>query len=304
MFALGARLRAVFLVALLATASVALVGGDVLGLSSGISEKADQGAGATVTLLQGGCSCHNPTYTGQVTAILEGVPGFYTDTKGQAVLPGPYNLTIRILGGPPALPDKHQGGFNLQVTGGTLQVVQGANEVQILDGQATHTTQGNKQRNWTGVQWVPPTSPGADVVFTLTVNSVNGDNVNGPDDLWGRTTAISMGKPDPHLAVVAAGGAAGGGNAVEAISKLGVNYYAYWVGVVSFIALFVVVAATFFILRYGESKHWTDWRDRPAREAKGAKEGEAPKAPVGTFIVLALMVIVFLVAAVQVAKVV
>jgi hypothetical protein len=302
MLALGARLRAVFLVALLAAASVALVGGDVLGLSAGISETADKGAGATVTLLEGGCSCHNPTYTGQVTAVLEGVPAFYTDVKGAAVLPGPYNLTIRILGGPPAQPGKHQGGFNLQVTGGTLQVAQGATGVQILDGQATHTSAGNQQRNWTGVQWAPPSAPSGDVVFTLTVNSVNGDNANSPDDLWGRTTAVSMGKPGTHLAMAAAGGAAGGGSAVEAISKLGVSYYAYWVGVVSFVALFIVVAVTFFILRYGESRHWTDWRDRPAPKLK---EGEAPpKTPVGTYIVLALMVVVFLVAAVQVAKVV
>jgi plastocyanin len=99
-----------------------------------------------------------------------------------------------------------------------------------------------------------------------------------------------------------AAAAAKGSAGAEEISKVGVNLYAYWIGVISFIMLFVVLAATFFLLRYGESAHWTDWKDRPARD-KG-KEGEAKAMPLGTWVVLGVMVVLFLVAAVQVARVV
>jgi plastocyanin len=97
------------------------------------------------------------------------------------------------------------------------------------------------------------------------------------------------------------GAAASAAEQVAGISKLGVNYYAYWVGVIAFIVLFAVLAVTFFVLRYGESGHWTDWRDRPARKPA---EGEAAKRPIGTWIVLLLVVIVALVAAAQVASIV
>jgi plastocyanin len=92
-----------------------------------------------------------------------------------------------------------------------------------------------------------------------------------------------------------------GGPGVNDITKLGVNYYAYWVGVIAFIVLFAVLAVTFFVLRYGESQHWTDWRDRPSRPAK---EGEAPPRPIGTWVAMALVLIVALVAAAQVVNLV
>jgi uncharacterized cupredoxin-like copper-binding protein len=98
---------------------------------------------------------------------------------------------------------------------------------------------------------------------------------------------------------VVAGPAGEGGPTPGEIRSLGVSYFAYWVGVVSFIILFVVLAATFFLLRYGESKHWTDQKDRPVKD-----KGEAPKAMTGTWIVLGLVLIVFVVAAVQVMRVV
>jgi plastocyanin len=84
------------------------------------------------------------------------------------------------------------------------------------------------------------------------------------------------------------------------IRVLGVNFYAYWVGVASFIILFVVLAATFFLLRYGETKHWTDQRDRPARD-----KGEAAASrPTGTYVVFGLAVLLLILAAVEVVRIV
>ncbi|HEV8361757.1 MAG TPA: choice-of-anchor V domain-containing protein [Candidatus Thermoplasmatota archaeon] len=284
----GARFRTLLLVALFAAASVAIAGGLVEGFSSGVDEEKDKEGGATTTLLAGGCSCHNPQYTGNVRAVLEGVPSFYA--FGGKVDATPANITVRIVGGPNAS-GSNQGGFNLQVTQGTLGVPQGAADVQILNDQATHTTQGNDQREWK-VTWTPPAQAGPDAIFYLTVNSVNGNGFNDEGDEWGRGTYVAMGANR-----LGAGAAAEEGGGIAAIRALGVNFYAYWVGVISFVVLFVVIAATFFLLRYGESRHWTDQKDRPARE-----KTETPKPMTGTWVVLAIVLIVFVVAAVQVVR--
>lgn len=291
MLPFGPRVRALFLVAMLVGAAAVLVGGQGLGFSAGVDEAADAQGGGTTTLLEGGCSCHNAQYTGTVRATLEGVPAFYT--FGGTAREGPFNLTIRINGGPPASESGAQGGFNLQLLGedpGELQVPEGARDVQVLNGEATHTTQGNKQREWK-VLWAPPAGAGSDVQFVLTVNSVNGDGAPAAPDAWGRATHVAMGTT--RLGAAPEEGA-------EDVTALGVNFYAYWVGVISFIVLFVVLAATFFLLRYGETQHWTDQKDRPARD----KGQEAPKSSLGTWVVLGVVLVVFVVAAVQVLRLV
>ncbi len=53
-------------------------------------------------------------------------------------------------------------------------------------------------------------------------------------------------------------GAAAGGE--EEITELGVDYLAYWVGIASFVIIFIVLFGTFFYFRYGESKEVTDHR--------------------------------------------
>lgn len=73
-------------------------------------------------------------------------------------------------------------------------------------------------------------------------------------------------------------GAAAGGE--EHVVDYGVDYLAYWVGVVSFVILFIVLFATFFFLRYGESKHVTDHRaggPKTITVAAGSAEGEGEK---------------------------
>ena len=57
-----------------------------------------------------GCTCHNPTASGDVTVTLTGYPTEYDpDTN--------YTLTITITGGP-APTGSNQGGFNLKATDG------------------------------------------------------------------------------------------------------------------------------------------------------------------------------------------
>lgn len=68
-------------------------------------------------------------------------------------------------------------------------------------------------------------------------------------------------------------GAAAGGE--EDITELGVHYLAYWVGIVSFVIIFIVLFGTFFYFRYGETKEVQDHRS-------GAKTVTAAAASVDT----------------------
>jgi uncharacterized cupredoxin-like copper-binding protein len=73
------------------------------------------------------------------------------------------------------------------------------------------------------------------------------------------------------------GAAAGGGGEEGGIESFGVHYLAYWVGVIAFVIVFIVLFATFFFLRYGESKHVSDHRaggPETITVAAGAAEGE------------------------------
>lgn len=73
------------------------------------------------------------------------------------------------------------------------------------------------------------------------------------------------------------GAASAGGGGETEIVDFGVHYLAYWVGIVSFVILFIVLVATFFLFRYGESGHVTDHRaggPETVTVAAGAAEGE------------------------------
>ncbi len=63
----------------------------------------------------------------------------------------------------------------------------------------------------------------------------------------------------------------------EEITDFGVDYLAYWIGIASFVILFIVLFATFFYFRYGETKQAVDHRTGgPATitVAAGSTEGE------------------------------
>lgn len=70
-------------------------------------------------------------------------------------------------------------------------------------------------------------------------------------------------------------GAAGGEE--QDVTDYGVDYLAYWVGIISFVILFIVLFGTFFLFRYGESKQVADHRTggpQTVTVAAGAAEGE------------------------------
>jgi hypothetical protein len=134
-----------------------------------------------------GCTCHNPTPAAEVTVTLTGYPTEYDpDTK--------YTLTITITGGP-APTGVNQGGFNLKVSAGTLAVPTGANDIQIIGGEATHTSAGNDQRSW-DIEWTAPGEGTGDVTFTFAGNSVNGDGTNSGDKWNKGSSTIPEKVPD------------------------------------------------------------------------------------------------------------
>lgn len=250
---------------LLSFSAVALVLAGVDALSSGITEERAKDGGAVTTLVQGGCSCHNVA-PGTSSATLEGVPPFYVPVGAETYEKKTYDLTITIVGGPEmsAEPGSNKGGFNLQVSAGKLLPPEDpgqAAHVQVIDDtEATHTAAGDRDANRVfRLRWDAPAEAGPDVQFVLTVNSVNGIAGNDAGDEWNRLTVLSMGASR-------LGAGPGEAEGVGAFTKLGVNFLAYWVGVVSFIVLFAVLGVTFFVLRYGETGHWTDWKDRAGKD--------------------------------------
>ena len=144
-------------------------------------------------------------------------------------------------------------------------------------------------------KWDPLIKPGesANVNFTVPASGVTVYycNVQGHRELGMLGNLTLRGQSAPA--------ASAGGPGPKEIRALGVSFFAYWVGVVSFIVLFAVLAATFFLLRYGETKHWTDQTARPSKE-----KDAAPKSMSGTWVVLGIVLVVFLVAAVQIVRVV
>ena len=79
----------------------------------------------------------------------------------------------------------------------------------------------------------------------------------------------------------------GAAEAAPRIEDFGVNYLAYWIGLISFIVVFVVLVGVFFLFRYGESREVTDHRTGAAKAMTAAAaqadvaRAAAQPAPVG-----------------------
>lgn len=107
-------------------------------------------------------------------AVLEGLPS--TWDVGQS-----YPLTLRVTGGPPAMPaPQPQGGFDLSVGGGLLELPAGSEDLMRLVGtqEATYRPAGTLMREWQ-LTWVAPdlaTQP-APVPVWLAVVAANGNHV-------------------------------------------------------------------------------------------------------------------------------
>jgi len=161
--------------ALLAVALAAALGAPAASHSAGIT-------GQT----RNGCTCHNATDSTSVSPAIDGLSGEYEPGRV-------YTLRLSVDGGAPlAMNATAEGGFDLNVSAGTLKVPKDSMAVRVdpATGEATHTLEGRAQRNWT-VEWRAPGEGEGTVTFTLLVNTVNGDGVQGPPDQWGRAVLTS-----------------------------------------------------------------------------------------------------------------
>jgi hypothetical protein len=83
------------------------------------------------------------------------------------------------------------------------------------------------------------------------VNTVNGDGAPNESDHWNGKVVVLMGES----------GVIGGEGEVNP-EHFGVRWLAHWVGIISFIAVFAVLIIYYFVLKFGETVHATDHRDR------------------------------------------
>jgi hypothetical protein len=239
-----------------------------LTLGAGLSAAHGNGMTQEMALSEGanlnaGATCHAPLPNDNVRAVLQGVPGNYSamPSPGEAYMARQFNLTVRISGGPGG----DIGGFNLRVSAGTLEPASGQSALMRIESQgaeATHTVAGNKQREWDLV-WTAPEEPADAVVFDLVVNAIFPPDERdpasaAPTSQWNRATFVSSGEHGPNV-----GAGAGHGLRIE---EIGVNWLAYWVGIVSFVFLGVVLVAYYIVFRFGETAKATDHRDRKAKK--------------------------------------
>lgn len=147
-----------------------------VGRSSGIFGRAKQGCGGT------GCHVGGPA---DVTVGVD-VPDAWTPDRS-------YVVNVSVSGSTPSVPmPENRGGFNLLVSDGSLAKPNGSDAVQIRQEgenagrEATHTTAGNDQREWSLV-WNAPANGTGNVTVWLAVNAVNGNGQQDIADEWTTT---------------------------------------------------------------------------------------------------------------------
>lgn len=83
---------------------------------------------------------------------------------------------------------------------------------------------------------------------------------------------------------------AGGGGHID-VPHLGVNFLAYWVGLIAFALLFIVYGITFFLFKYNETPATTDHWDRTGAGAPDARRRMGGGSAMLVAIVLAVVVL-------------
>lgn len=213
------------------------------------------------TLEDEGCTCHGPggadgEPNGNVVVLfrIQGLAANYA--PGET-----YNLTVGASESDVEVnPDGNKGGFNLLVNVGTLEAAEGWGDfVQTVESnlgyEATHTAEGDRNGRTFNLTWTAPEGDEGPALFTLFVNTVNGDAVNNEGDHWNKKIVVVPG-PGGESAI-----GAGGENPAE----VGVRWLAHWVGLISFAAVVATLVLYYFVLKYSESIHTTDHRDRPGK---------------------------------------
>lgn len=146
---------------------------------SGLGAARSSGAGPGTA--QSGCTCHGTEPSSTLGIDL----GFDPPIVGSVGV-REFNVTFTLTG-PDSIPAparQNQGGFALEVSGGTLEPLDGT--TQVIGAMLTHTSAGNDQRAWTFRWSIPANATGnpANFTFSYAGNAVNGDGLNDQVDAW------------------------------------------------------------------------------------------------------------------------
>ena len=245
---------------ILVLAVLLLVPGFVSSLHSGVGGSQDN-AGETIDdVAKGGCLCHNGAADNSVQIILDDVP--YGWIAGES-----YELTLQIIGGPPAT-GTYTAGFAMRTSAGALSgdgLQNWEDDVTTL----THTegSAAVADRMWT-LTWQAPESGTGSVDFWITGNSVNGDQLNnggGEEDKWNQLLFSMQEGSDSTTALGTRTLFAGDGNVSPPepshhgvdLHHMGAKLRAHWLGLLGFGAVILVIIFAGLMLRYSFSTSYT-----------------------------------------------
>ncbi len=127
----------------------------------------------------------------------------------------------------------------------------------------SHTKSGGnlESRSW-NIIWTAPEAESGPITIWLVGNSVNGDGVPGPQDMWNRLSAVIIeGEDDGNRRTVFSGDGnieppAPPSSGHTDLHHMGAKFRAHWLGLLGFGAVIVVLIFCGFFLRYGFSRHY------------------------------------------------
>ena len=144
-----------------------------------------------------GCLCHGEAKE-QTSILISGLPvKFEANTTYNLTITVANELILENVGEP-------YGGFRMTVSQGTI-VFENSNKTQFLDGGWTHTSTGNKHREW-NLTWHSPDDNTSKTIIDLKGNAVNGNGASSGDS-WNSITYTIPGvnnyddisnQPDSH----------------------------------------------------------------------------------------------------------
>ncbi len=205
-----------------------------------------------------GCTCHAEEPDNSVTLILTDVPHRYQPGDS-------YEMSIQIIGGPPADTTSHTGGFSMRTSEGSLSASAGFESLMYNweddPTTLTHSNSGSKtpDRTW-HITWTAPAEGTGVVTIWLAGNSVNGDGIPSQLDRWNRLSAsIDEGDFGGTRTVFVGNGDIEPPAPVEEgvdLHHMGAGMRAHWLGLLGFAAVVIVIIFCGLMLRYGFSRHY------------------------------------------------
>ncbi len=244
----------------LVLAVLLFVPGFVSSLHSGVGGAQDNAGEIIDDVAKGGCLCHNGAADNSVQIILDDVP--YGWIGGES-----YELTLQVIGGPPAS-GTYTAGFAMRTSAGVLSgdgLQNWDNDVTTL----THTeaSASNADRMWT-LTWQAPETGTGSVDFWITGNAVNGDQLNNAgaeEDKWNQLLFSMQEGSDATSALGTRTLFAGDGDVSPPepdhhgvdLHHMGAKLRAHWLGLLGFGAVILVVIFAGLMLRYSFSTSYT-----------------------------------------------